>query len=243
MVTSVSTTTPVSTPLSQSAVATMPGRGLQYGMSSFTQASIPKKSVILLGIIAVGAVLVILWKKYFASASIPKDIQEWVKQNCKDFDRKHQSQVEMIIVGVKSSRQQAPGLSLEMTLQAVFSMLLKKKGTQCGGCDKAKVAVHQYFKETDPTAPPVPSLFVRSTEDEILKFMAGRWPQLPEDEKGQIMRRVIEIEGNPAFQNDPSKRIGELRLGRSPMNNIELKAVVYLSARHKFLQSESSLKG
>jgi hypothetical protein len=136
MVRSISTPPEVSTTFFQPSVSNLPNKDLHYGVSTLTIGSAAKNSVIVLGILGVGALLgagallVVLWRKLFAARSvpIPTKIQEWVKQNCKDLNAKHQWAVSSAIVRTKRKME----LTTKRDVSEIFDLLARANPVPLG---------------------------------------------------------------------------------------------------------------
>ncbi len=218
---------------------------LQYGISSLRELSLPKKSFIALIFMALGACIWILWKKRFSVQDsktpvlvIPKEIQEWVEQNCKDLDEEHQHQVSHLIYEIKNKPDEGTELNAETLIKKLMvSMALSKHADKiCTECGKAKEAVKKYFKETNPALQPITPSIVKATDSEILTWINRRPGDLSEEQKQEIVRKVHDIESHPHFLINPKTYILSLR--GCTREILETKALAYLTSRHNVMRKK-----
>jgi len=243
MVRAVQTPSFVSTPPSEPFARSLPYRGLQDGMSTLTQLSPPKRAIIILGILGLVSLAVMLWRKIFSNKSdeIRSGIQEWVNDNCKDLDALHKAKAVAYIwdslkcmkhlLDSKESTQQNSDIALP------FPFCSNQKDGCCEQCNKSALVLLEYLKSKIPdmkiqtsVQSPAPKTF---HEAEILGYLTKKWPDLTEQERGQVVAKLGEIQSTPSYQKDPKAHILSLRLSAFNGDDILLKAVGYLSFRHK----------
>ncbi len=217
----------------------------RFGISTLTQAAPSRKSIIILGVLAVGTVLlylwrrmpslenflIALWRKLFPAEPIPTAIQDWVNQNCSDLNANHQQAVAISIIRVKRKMDRTINPNVGEIFNSTIALDLR-----CDQCTKIKTYVLRYF-DAHPLAPPVSTLSSPYNE-EIRKWILFRDKDTPEEVLVQVVQRVLEIEKLPACSQNPKALIRRLRtesIRSTNIDPIQAKAVSFLTFKYKVL--------
>jgi hypothetical protein len=160
---------------------------------------------------------------------VPTEIQNWVNQNCKDLDAKHQSAVARGIVLAKKKIDRTINPNVGEIIETILG-----KNTLCNECKKAKTYVLWYFQAHPPVLL-VPT-FPLPNNEEIRSWILRRYVDTSEEVLVQVVQRVHAIEGLPACSQDPKALIRNLRSESITSINpdpIQSKALAFLTFKYK----------
>ncbi len=206
----------------------------QFGMSTLTQGFTSRKSIIVLGFLAVAAVLIIFLRKLFSTEPNPNEIDAWVEQNCNDLTADGQFRVARIIQSVSLKIQNMAKPDVE---KIVYSIL------------DTKVDLYTYLRTRDEEKKVTDCIlrYFRDKNQEIQTWLLRTYKEVSEEVLVQVVQRVNEIERLPEYSRDSKALIRKLRLGSFiKPDPVQSKALSYLtqSKARSYLKSKykSSVK-